>query len=411
MIVKPKILLFVIFVYSYINLHSQFSYPNYFKYPFINQVENHLKIYGTKSWTQFFKKLDSQYLNGNEKINIMHFGGSHIQADIWSNKMRTNFQNTLPHNQSGRGFIFPFRLINSNGSSSVKSSHIGRWKGFRNSVNSHSGPFGLLGARAELIDSFSVIKVWNDHSLNSCESFNSLTVFYKDSSNSYDVNVLVDSGNTFSTSRQRESITFSFEKTIDSIAIEVKKNKSTVSNFSFFGLLLDNDCKGITYHSIGVNGASVKSYLRGEDFTHQLALIKPDLVILSIGINDAYEENFNDEYFYSSYDSLINKIRSVNPQVAILLTTNNDSYYKREYPNQRALQVQKKMYELAENKDLAVWDMFEVMGGLNSIRNWEKNNLAKKDLIHLTAKGYNLIGDLLFEALMKSYLKHKKPHD
>ena len=92
MIIKPKILLFVIFIYSYINLHSQFKYPNYFKYPFINQVENHLKIYGTKSWTQFFKKLDSQYLNGNEKINVMHFGGSHIQADIWSNKMRTNFQ-------------------------------------------------------------------------------------------------------------------------------------------------------------------------------------------------------------------------------------------------------------------------------------------------------------------------------
>jgi hypothetical protein len=25
--------------------------------------------------------------------------------------------------------------------------------------------------------------------------------------------------------------------------------------------------------------------------------------------------------------------------------------------------------------------MFEVMGGLNSIRDWEKNNLAKKDTL------------------------------
>jgi hypothetical protein len=50
--------------------------------------------------------------------------------------------------------------------------------------------------------------------------------------------------------------------------------------------------------------------------------------------------------------------------------------------------------------------MFQVMGGLNSIKDWQKNKLAKNDLIHLTYDGYNLIGDLLFEAFMKSFINY-----
>ena len=50
--------------------------------------------------------------------------------------------------------------------------------------------------------------------------------------------------------------------------------------------------------------------------------------------------------------------------------------------------------------------MFEIMGGLNSIKKWETNRLAKEDLIHLNYKGDNLMADLLFEAIMKSYKNH-----
>jgi len=193
---------------------------------------------------------------------------------------------------------------------------------------------------------------------------------------------------------------------VDSLTIQIYRKKDIPSNFSFFGLLLDNENNGISYHSIGVNGASVKSYLRCIDFEQQLSLIQPDLVIFSIGINDAYEEDFSKESFYNNYDTLIQKVKLINPNTAILLTTNNDSYYMKKYPNKRALEVREKMLQLAQNKDLALWDMFQVMGGLNSIKDWQKNKLAKNDLIHLTYDGYNLIGDLLFEAFMKSFINY-----
>ncbi len=393
-------------VFNVSNLLGQFSSPNTFPYPFIETQENDLNIYGNKVWNQFFKKLDNQYSYGKDKINILHFGGSHIQADIWSNRMRTNFQYSSPYCHSGRGFIFPFRLIKSNGSPVIMSSHNGRWKGYRNSVNHHHGPFGLMGARADLLDSVSNINIWHKNPISDYDSFNSIDIFFTDSSNNYEIKIIVDSNIQIDYKRDKGHIKFQLSRSVDSLSIKICRKKDIPSIFSFFGLLLDNENNGISYHSIGVNGASVKSYLRCVYFEQQLSLIKPDLVIFSIGINDAYEEDFSKESFYKNYDTLIQKIKSINPSTAILLTTNNDSYYKRKYPNKRALEVREKMLELAQNEDLALWDMFQVMGGLNSIKDWHKHKLAKKDLIHLSYDGYNLIGDLLFEAFMKSYINY-----
>ncbi len=165
----------VLISYSFL---AQFNAISYNKYPYINQDLNHLKIYGNKTWNNFFRKLDRQYENGNENINIYHFGGSHIQADIWSNKLRENFQHSLPFNNAGRGFFFPFRLIKSNGSPVISSSSTGTWKGYRNSVNNHQGPFGLLGARAELLDTASIINVWFKKQRNQFDSFQEIDLFF-----------------------------------------------------------------------------------------------------------------------------------------------------------------------------------------------------------------------------------------
>ena len=97
------------------------------------------------------------------------------------------------------------------------------------------------------------------------------------------------------------------------------------------------------------------------------------MVIFSIGINDAYEEDFSKDSFLKIMTPLIQKIKSINPNTAILLTTNNDSYYMVKYPNKRALEVEQKMKQLAENKDLALWDMFDSYGGVKFYK-----RLAKK---------------------------------
>ena len=61
------------------------------------------------------------------------------------------------------------------------------------------------------------------------------------------------------------------------------------------------------------------------------------------------------------------------------------------------------MIRLATKHNAAMWDMYHVMGGLGSIKTWQKHGLAKTDKIHLTTDGYKLMGDLMFSAIMKGY--------
>ena len=89
--IKTSISLLLIFIQSFLLAQR---YPHsYLDYPILNIEENKIDFYNNQSWKSFFSKAKTQWLEGNQKINIVHFGGSHIQADVWSNRMRQHFQN------------------------------------------------------------------------------------------------------------------------------------------------------------------------------------------------------------------------------------------------------------------------------------------------------------------------------
>jgi lysophospholipase L1-like esterase len=187
---------------------------------------------------------------------------------------------------------------------------------------------------------------------------------------------------------------------------------SVAGEFTLTGVLLENGMTGVTVHGVGVNGASVPSYLRCDDFERDLNLIKPDLIIFGIGINDAAEKDFEKETFKQNYGELISIMQYVNPDCALLFVTNNDSFKrirKNKYEvNPNGKVVEQAFMEMGKQYGAAVWDQFDVMGGLRSMQNWEKAGLAQKDKIHFTRDGYRLMGDLLYNALIENYLKHIK---
>jgi len=92
--------------------------------------------------------------------------------------------------------------------------------------------------------------------------------------------------------------------------------------------------------------------------------------------------------------------------------TNNDSYRrvrKDKYKvNPNGLVAQEAFMEMGTRYNAAVWDQFNIMGGLESMQEWEKAGLAKKDKVHFTNEGYRLLGDLLYNALMDRYIEHLK---
>ena len=107
---------------------------------------------------------------------------------------------------------------------------------------------------------------------------------------------------------------------------------------------------------------------------------------------------------------MISKVRAVNPDCALLFITNNDSYKRvrrRVYSvNRNGLEVEDAFFRICSDFGGGVWDLFEIMGGLESMKDWEEAGLAKRDKIHFTEEGYAVVGDLLFNALMGKYVEH-----
>jgi len=43
------------------------------------------------------------------------------------------------------------------------------------------------------------------------------------------------------------------------------------------------------------------------------------------------------------------------------------------------------------------------MGGAGSIARWQRQGLAQRDLVHLTGRGYERLGDLMADAILGAF--------
>ena len=175
-----------------------------------------------------------------------------------------------------------------------------------------------------------------------------------------------------------------------------------------YGIEIGSDRGGLVYHEIGANGASTASFLRGGAlFERQVAQLDPDLAILAWGINDAHipGHRFDPVAFKLRYRELITRLRSERPGLPILLVTNNDSHY-RQKTNPNGRKVQRAMFELSLELNVACFDLYSAMGGGGSMERWKALGLAKNDHLHFTSSGYALIANLYYDALMAAWVAY-----
>lgn len=377
------------------------------EYSCVNLNHNKLIYPGDSlAMERFFDKLDTLLFKGKGNISIMHIGGSHVQAGVFSQAMRDNLLNLAPGITAGRGLVFPFMKTNTPISYCI--SRTGEWEYCRNAVafNTRLGLAGASVTTSDTIASFSIVtREKRPSELTPVFDFNYVKILgYGDM-----VPYVHFNNDTLTGTYDEEegSYTFVLPDFTDSLYVDFNQAHGT---FTVTGVYLDNGMPGITYHGIGVNGAKVSSYLSCEDLERDLRLVHPDLVIFGIGINDAAADTFTKEKFKNDYTTLINIIHRVSPDCALLLVTNNDSFKKvsrKKYEvNPNGLLAEEAFLELGEQHGAAVWDFFDIMGGLKSMAHWENEGLAQKDKVHFTNLGYNLIGDLLYNALMDRYKEH-----
>ncbi len=387
------------------------------RYPFVNYDINKVQFFkDSLDFYGFFRKLDKLVTTGKGKINIVHFGGSHVQADMWTGKMRENFNEFLNQKQSARGWVYPFKMgfKSNNNPSNYSFDWTGRWDGCRGVNSFCTGNFGMNAITTTTHDSGATFSVTMKQEGKTDYVFDRIKVFYDNHHQSFQV--VLDSpfiAKQIIDNKEAGYREFVFEEPIRQVGFKCIKTDSLQNIFTLFGLFCDLDAPGINYNAIGANGASIPTYLKCNLLEKEIAELKPDLIIFSVGINDAFAPDFCQSCFEHNYEELIKRIKKVAPNAAILFTTNTDSYKKNRrgkfYQNITGLEVKSAMQNLATKYNGAVWDLFSIMGGLGSIEFWARNGMASnKDRVHLSARGYRLLGDLMFVAFIRKYEEYLK---
>jgi lysophospholipase L1-like esterase len=381
---------------------APFGLPDY---GFIHYDANQFELINDNPYyVDLYSKFDSLIKTGENRINIVHIGGSHIQADIYTHRIRQEMQSFYPGVLGSRGFFFPYKIAQTNSPSNLWIRFSGDWLTSKNTQPAPLNMLGLSGITTELVSDSGSLKVVASYDTAMHYDFNRIRVFCNAPLTgkipalqpaSLVKGVTIDPTGQY--------IQYNLTGYTDTLSLVFSNTDTLGPHFELYGISLENDDPGVVYNTIGVNGAMLKSYLKCGLFGKQLRILEPDWVILSIGTNEGNTKNFDAEAYRIEYINLLDSIRLVAPQAAILLTVPNDSYLQKRYVNYNTALIRDIIFDIARKRGCGVWDFYSIMGGLNSSETWYNNGLMARDHIHFNKPGYLLKGDLFFTAFLTSW--------
>lgn len=184
---------------------------------------------------------------------------------------------------------------------------------------------------------------------------------------------------------------------------------------------------GLVCHAMGKNGVTLDYYM-DDLLQRQIADLRPDLIIVSLGTNESHGV-FEPASYTMLLDRLVNRMRELCPGVTFLFTTPPGSHLtnyrtvrrkrKGRYrmvrvaagrtPNLRAGTVAAALRQYGTGHGYAVWDLYEIGGGdRRACANWNGAGLMARDGVHYTPEAYRIQGNLLAEAILEAYNDYLK---
>mgnify|MGYP003407934934 FL=1 len=358
-------------------------------YSFLNIESNRIAYYGNSSlqFERIYKKFSPMIKLGKGQVRILHIGDSHLQADFFSGRVRANFQSIFLGLQGARGMICPYMK---GCPDSYKITYGTQWQHYNILSKEQSTIFANTVYTTEKNAS---IRIAVNHRNPIKYDFDKVRIYHSPLKPQERIDI--DYPSYKKVSVEDGYTVFTLNGYTDTINISV--NKTSNDTLFIHGFYFDNEDAGVVYNVTGVNSAEARHYLKIKS-DESLKTLGLDLIIISLGTNDCYEAS-GVESFASNLTEFVAKIREQIPDVAILLTTPSDCWYKRKHVNKRMKEARNIIKEVAKQNNCAVWDWYEVMGGEGASSKWVDRQLMQKDRVHLTLNGYYLQGDLLFNAL------------
>ena len=372
------------------------------EYDFIRYAANVIQLNGD-DWTELQKKYAS---TDRGQFSIVHAGDSHLQADIMTGEIRRRMQGK--HGDAGRGLIVPFKLAGTNEPLDYRFAINRRFTSSKVMKRPWKTEMDFSGVG--LSPSVHSFELTFDTEPRGESLFMFARIYHAGELAITDV-----------TDRDGRKIGFTLDRQNEDPYTDIFLDRSVScanvscyapSTVTLHGVMLSKERNGLFYHVIGNNGACYSTYNAVPGFGRDVETLYPDLIIVSLGTNEAFGK-FNSEDFYASIDKFVSELRFNSPDAKILLTTPKECQRRVRKGRGRSRTT---TYQIVENcrlvrdvivryardHSVALYDWFEVSGGEGISSEWVSNSLLSRDRVHNTETGYLLAADLFHSALERA---------
>jgi lysophospholipase L1-like esterase len=353
-----------------------------------------LAIKNIAAFTDFFEALSALKKGDKKKVRIAYFGDSMIEGDFITDDLRRLYQKK--YGGSGVGYV-PITSVVATFRQSIGHSFSGDWQDYN---------FTKKGKHSLFL---------SGHAFATAEESNvryKMVKKYGAFENAY---LLHGSGQctvVMEADTIRQSIKLTGENKVnkttllkDQPAKGLKLTTKECGQVDLYGVSFESD-EGIVldnYSFRGISGIEYKN-ISDEMYTHSAELLPYDLIVLHYGLNVANDTVTNYHWYETKFAAVVRRIQQFYPNTTILLVSVSDKASRQDdvFQTSPAVPTLVKIQErIARKEQVAFWNLYQAMGGYNSMVKWveEKPVKAHTDYTHVNGAGAQKIATLLFDYL------------
>ncbi len=356
--------------------------------------------------------LYSSLKKSNQKpTRIAFYGDSFIEGDIISDFLRDTLQQVF----GGEGVgLVPLASEVSNFRKSIQHT-FSNWSTY--TLLSADRPDILLGVSGySYIPQEGNTVVYKPGKQPTQKKFKTVKILYQNKGTA-SIHYTINAGSEINKSLKHSDSVNQFSIASQAIQL-IRMRFSSTDDLTLFGVSFD-DTVGVYVDNFSLKSNSGVALARlSPHYLQQFnAYLHYKLIILQYGLNVALETDSTTYGWYiTKMKKIIRDLKVSFPTANILLLSVSDRGINEngKITTMNGIPVMRNIQrEIARQTNIAFWDMYEAMGGKNSMANYTeaKPPLAAKDYTHLNHKGGKIIGKKLAEALLYEIKKHEKKNN
>ncbi len=360
-----------------------------------------------------FKNLKQRLDNcGKRQVRILHYGDSQIEGDRITGYLRNLMQKK--YGGSGPGLLPAMPPIAK--TSAIVHTASSNWTVHSSyskaDTSLHHNKFGIMGCFSQ----FKPTSAWiefapSGQAYKSVQDFTQCKVFYSHPDGDFTVKGFVDSElkwfEDFEPTSDTKQFQWIFEQSPKHFRIEFEGVKSP----SIYAISLDSPT-GVTVDNLPFRGSKGTEFVKLDmaQMKQMGRYLPVGLIIYEFGVNAVANNSRNYGYYERNLRKQLQYLKKIWPQATILVVSSSDMSEKsgNGYATRPSVaKVIEAQRNAAFAESCAFWNLYEAMGGYNSMPQWVNSHLAQKDYTHFNREGGHRVAQMLYDAIM-SELEHSK---